>query len=422
MEATVEFAEAEVPGLSLGHAVLDLAVRDLAAGQGLDLRVSAMSGTAGAFGGGQFVGQGGGCAGGSYLLRRGRRLLGARSRSISTSRDGQALADGPTLITVEAASASVGQEHLALGRPVEMRVDPGGGLAVGELDLRLAGGGRLGGAGTWQADGLQGHVSGTRVPLTLLGHLTEVPVAAGSLDIEAAFDTRRQGARAEIEARARDILLTGVEAEQALAAELSGHWDGARLNLQAVLRGSFGEPAEARLTLPVRVGDDGLPHLFRQDAIDGSLSWRGAMADLWQLLPPSAHVAEGDVDLQVRVAGTADAPRLSGHAEWSRGRYDHVECRACARRCAGGGRHDGYRRHHAARQRIGRRSGPGRGQRHVALVRAPDDRGRTARGAGGAAPARRHQRAGQRYRPVAGTLGTISSSGGSLRLTRRRSG
>ena len=92
-----------------------------------------------------------------------------------------------------------------------------------------------------------------------------------------------------------------------------------------MLRGGFGEPAEARLALPVGAGDDGLPRLFRQDAVDGSLSWRGAMADLWQLLPPSAHVTEGDVDLQIRIAGTVDAPRLSGHAEWSRGRYDHVD-------------------------------------------------------------------------------------------------
>ena len=325
MEATVEFAEAEVPGLSLGHAVLDVAVRDLPSGQGLDLRVSAMSGTAGAFAVDNLSVKAAGAL--AALTFSGEAVGALGTQPVDLNLAGRAaLADGPTLITVEAASASVGQEHLALGRPVEVRIDPGGaGVAVGELDLRLAGGGRLGGAGTWRADGLQGHLSGTRVPLTLLGHLVEAPVAAGSLDIEAAFDTRGRSPRAEIEARARDILLTGVGAEQALAAALSGRWDGARLELQAVLRGGFGEPAEARLALPVGVGDDGLPRLFRQDAVDGSLAWRGAMADLWQLLPPSAHVAEGDVDLQVRIAGTVDQPRLSGHAEWSRGRYDHVD-------------------------------------------------------------------------------------------------
>ncbi|MCY3701883.1 MAG: translocation/assembly module TamB [Rhodospirillales bacterium] len=324
MEATVEFAEAEVPGLSFGHAVLDVAVRDLAGGHGLDLRLSGRSGTVAALAVDSLSVTAAGALAALTFSGEAEGALGAHPVELAVT--GQAArTDGPTLITVEAASAWVGQEHLALGRPVEMRIDPGGGVAVGELDLRLAGGGWLGGTGNWQADGLQGHLSGTRVPLTLLGHLAEVPAAAGSLDIEAAFDTRRRGARAEIEARARDIVLTGVEAEQALAAELSGHWDGARLNLRAVLRGGFGEPAEARLTLPVRVGDDGLPRLFRQDAIDGSLSWRGAMADLWQLLPPSAHVVEGDVDLRVRVAGTVDAPRLSGHAELSRGRYDHVD-------------------------------------------------------------------------------------------------
>ena len=321
---TVEFADAEVPGLSLGYAVLDAAVRDLAGGQGLDLRVSGRSGTAGALAVESLSVTAAGTL--AALTFSGEAVGALGMQPVDLNVTGRAaLADDPALVTVEAASASVGQEHLALGRPVEMRIDPGGGGAVGELDLRLAGGGRLGGAGTWQADGLQGHLSGTRVPLTLLGHLAEVPVAAGSLDVEAAFDTRRRSARADIEARARDVVLEGAEAEQGLAAELSGHWDGARLDLQAAIRGDLGVPAEARLTLPVRVGDDGLPRLFRQDAIDGSLSWRGAMADLWKLLPPSAHVAEGDVDLQVRMAGTVDAPRVSGHAEWSRGRYDHVD-------------------------------------------------------------------------------------------------
>ncbi len=325
MEATVEFADAEVPGLSLGHAVLDVTVRDLAGRQGLDLRVSGRSGTAGALAVDNLSVTAAGTLAALNFSGEAEGALGAHPVKLAVT--GRAAhTDGPTVVTVEAASASVGQEHLALGRPVEMRVDPDDdSITVGEFDFLLPDGGRLGGAGTWQADRLQGELSATRVPLTLLGHLADVPVAAGSLDIDAAFDTRRQGARAEIEARARDIVLTGVGAEQALAAELSGHWDGARLNLQTVLRGGFGEPAEARLTLPVRVGDDGLPRLFRQDAIDGSLSWRGAMADLWQLLPPSAHVAEGDVDLRVRVAGTADAPRLSGHAELSRGRYDHVD-------------------------------------------------------------------------------------------------
>ena len=325
LEVAVELEDARLSGLSLGHAVLDVAVEDLAGGQGLDLQVSGGSGTAGALAVDNLAIT---VAGGLAALTFSGEAEGALgTHPVDLDVAGRAaLADGPMLVTVETASAAVGQEHLALGRPVEVRVDPGGsGVAVGELDLRLPGGGRLDGAGTWQADGLQGHLNGTRVPLTLLGHLAEVPMAAGSLDIEAAFDTRRQDAGADIKVRARDIVLTGVEAEQALAAELSGRWDGARLDLQAVLRGGFGEPAKARLTLPVRIDDGGLPRLFRQDAIDGFLSWHGAMADLWQLLPPSAHVAEGDVDLKIRIAGTVDAPRLSGHAELSRGRYDHVD-------------------------------------------------------------------------------------------------
>ena len=324
MTVAVEIADAEVPGLSVGHAVLDVAVEDLADGQGLDLRVSGRSGTAGALAVDDLSVTATGALAALTFSGEAAGALGTRPIDLSVA-GRAALADGPTLVTVDVAGATVGQEHLALGRPVEVRVDPGGGVAVGELDLRLPGGGRLGGAGTWQADGLWGRLSGTRVPLTLLGQLAEAPVAAGSLDLEASFDTRRQSARAEIEARARDVVLSGVEADRTLAAALSGRWDGAHLDLHAVIRGGFGEPAEARLALPVRVDDDGLPRLFRHDAVDGSLSWRGAMADLWQLLPPSAHVAEGDVDLRVRVAGTVDAPRLSGHAEWSRGRYDHVD-------------------------------------------------------------------------------------------------
>ena len=71
----------------------------------------------------------------------------------------------------------------------------------------------------------------------------------------------------------------GVEAGHALSANLSGRWDGARLTLQTAIRGGFGEPVEARLALPVHVGKGGIPRLSEREAIDGTLSWRGEIAE-----------------------------------------------------------------------------------------------------------------------------------------------
>ncbi len=146
---------------------------------------------------------------------------------------------------------------------------------------------------TWRPDVVVGGLDGAQLPMALLDHLTRVPVASGFLDVATTFDTRRTTAGAVFDAAIRDLVLTGAEADHALAADVSGRWDGARLDLQATVRGGFREPFEARLALPVRASADGLPHISRHDPVDGAVSWRGNIAELWNLLPPSPHVLEG---------------------------------------------------------------------------------------------------------------------------------
>ena len=325
LTSTLRLVDAEVAGLRARHAAIDVAMQDLTTGEGLDVRVSGTSGSIGTITVNNVDIKATGAFSAMTFSAAAEGVLGTHRLNLALA--GRATAGGGLVgVTLDSGSASIGQERVDLGRPVELHIDRSADLIEArKLDLRLSGGGRIGGTVSKQSNGFFGRLRGTRVPMALLGQLGEVPIASGSLDVAASFDTRRPGASAALEASVLDLVLTGVEAEHALSADLSGRWDGARLTLQTAVRGGFGEPVEARLALPVHVGEGGVPRLSEREAIDGTLSWRGEIADLWVLLPRSPHVAEGKVDLQLRFAGTVDAPRLSGHADVTRGRYDHVE-------------------------------------------------------------------------------------------------
>ena len=321
----LSFANIAVSDLRAGRAVIDVAVQDLTSWEGLEVRVSGTSGSVGAVRVDALHAE---VAGGLSTMAfsvAADGVLGPHQLDLALA-GRAAVGDGQVRVTLASGSAAIAGERIDLGRPVEVHVDRRADrVETGELELLLAGGGRIAGNVRTQSSGYAGQLTGARIPASLLGHLVDLPITSGSLDVAATFATHAPGAGAQIDVRARDLVLADVEAAQALAVDLTGRWDGERMDLRATIHGGFGEPVEAQLALPVRAETGGIPRLSEHEAIDGSLSWRGEMADLWAQLPPSPHAVEGDVDVQLRVAGTVDSPRLSGRAEMSRGRYDLVD-------------------------------------------------------------------------------------------------
>lgn len=316
---------ADAAGVRVEHGVVDVGVQDLRAGEGIEVAVSGAAGSVGAVDVDDLrIAAAGALSAFTFSVGADGSLEAHR---LALALAGQAaVAQGRLRLTLDSGSGSIGAERVDLVRPFEAWIEPDADrVEMRELALRLSGGGHVGGSLTWQPDGVFGGLDGAQIPMALLGHLARAPVASGFLDVATTFDTRDATAGAELDAVIRDLVLTDEAADQALSAALAGRWDGARLDLQATVRGDFAEPFEARLELPVQAPAGGLPRLSRHDPVDGTVSWRGDLADLWTLLPPSAHLVEGEADLRLRLAGTVDAPRVSGHAELARGRWDHVD-------------------------------------------------------------------------------------------------
>ena len=321
----LQLEHVDVAGIRAEHLTLDVAVQDLAAGEGLEAAVYGAAGSVGALAVDDLRITVSGAlsdmtfsAGADGSLEPHRLELALAGQA--------AVAEDQFRITLASGTGSIGPERVDLVRPLEARIGRDAvRVELRELALRLVGGGQVEGSVSWGSGGFVGGLDGAQIPLALLGHLARVPAVSGFLDVAITFDTRRATSSAVLDAAVSDLVLTGVAADHALSADLSGRWDGARLDMQAMVRGGFGEPVEARLRLPVRPSAEGIPRLSRRDPIDGTLSWRGNVAELWAVLPPSSHVVEGDVDLQLGFAGTVDAPRVSGHAEVAGGRWDQVD-------------------------------------------------------------------------------------------------
>jgi len=154
-----------------------------------------------------------------------------------------------------------------------------------------------------------------------------VPVTAGLMDLSADFDTRPGSAKAELTARARGVLFEEAQAGGVgeLDLDLDAEWNGARLDARAELRGDFGDPVRARLALPLRPGENGIPEVSLRGEIDGALAWAGNLGDLWTLVPVPGHILDGRADLDLRVGGSLYAPRILGRADLTDGQYQNLD-------------------------------------------------------------------------------------------------
>lgn len=96
------------------------------------------------------------------------------------------------------------------------------------------------------------------------------------------------------------------------------------LNLPAESRRLLGaETVEGRFSLPLTFSG-GLPLPAPRAALRGTFRWRGAAAPLWNLVPLADRRLSGNLDVQVDLAGTMDAPTLAGAVALSEGRFEDV--------------------------------------------------------------------------------------------------
>lgn len=246
--------------------------------------------------------------------------------ALSASLVGRADASGAvTALTLSRAEVTAGPDTVHLDQPLALRIG-GGTVAAEGLDLALPGEGALTGRAALHPDGFAGDLTLSRLPVTVLEHWAGVPVTAGLLDSKAVFDTRPGRAKADVSVRARGIGFEKTRSASGnLDLDLDAGWDGAKLDAQAELRGDFGDPLRSHLRLPLKPGPGGVPVVPGRGALDGSLVWAGDIGDLWALVPAVGHIVDGRADIDLRLSGTLDAPRVAGRASLTDGEYQNLD-------------------------------------------------------------------------------------------------
>jgi translocation and assembly module TamB len=77
--------------------------------------------------------------------------------------------------------------------------------------------------------------------------------------------------------------------------------------------------------LPLRPGQGGIPDVPPRGEIDGSIAWTGQLGDLWTLVPAPGHVLDGQAELDLRLGGTINDPRVAGRADLTGGQYQNLD-------------------------------------------------------------------------------------------------
>ena len=226
-------------------------------------------------------------------------------------------------ITLSSANLLLGSENIYLHSPVTVHLS-GGRVDDAEFELVLAGGGSVTGNFNITPDGIRGTFLTERLPVSTFNRFAQLPVSAGYLDIEARFDTGAQQSLASIRMRGRNIVPGEVRTGKTVNIDLDAGWDGERLDMHAEIRGGFDTPARVRLALDAGKGKYGLPAMSENSTLDGALTWRGQINDIRALVPLPGHQFDGDIDLDLRVAGTIGAPQFTGSGELAHGEYQNI--------------------------------------------------------------------------------------------------
>lgn len=235
-------------------------------------------------------------AGTGLLLQTGQG--GAAGRDLALTGAGKAR--GMDFRTLEPARFALGPD----GKAVSLRLAAAGGRV--SLD------GRQGADGTLRA---QGQVAGVGLAAVLDDY-------AGALD--ATFHLQGQGARLAggLDAHIADARTRDAAASLALDATLHAQLADGRLKLQAAATNRQGLKATGHVDLPAEAAADPFRiAVDRTRPLTGEIAADGELKPLWDLLAGGERTLSGRVVARGALAGTLNAPKVTGEASIAGGRF-----------------------------------------------------------------------------------------------------
>ena len=224
---------------------------------------------------------------------------------------------------LERLDARVLDTPIALDGPVSVSVSPRS-IVVEELRLAVADG-RVEASARLEDERVNATLKLEALPLSIAG----LALPYVSMDTKVSGHLTLDGPRANPTGSV-EVKLTGLHDAQnviAQAPELSGtitgQWRDQRLRLEGDLTGLADTTLTWQGELPLRMRPQTLGVDVPADApIAGNAQWSGDVAPLWQLFSYSEDSFTGTGELALAVDGTLDAPHVRGQVTLAGGRYE----------------------------------------------------------------------------------------------------
>jgi translocation and assembly module TamB len=166
----------------------------------------------------------------------------------------------------------------------------------------------------------------TKASLTQLAALGLDDLPEGELAAKLTLAGKRPEPRGHLELSLTDLKLLGEGEAPAARLEITGQLRQGRLVLKGDLTGLAESAAKLQADLPLVFDEVGLaPAIPGHEAISGSLTWRGDVAEIWPLVPLTGHALSGPGHLDLRLGGSLQNPDLQGNFRLAEGRYENFD-------------------------------------------------------------------------------------------------
>lgn len=116
-----------------------------------------------------------------------------------------------------------------------------------------------------------------------------------------------------------------------LRSDIDGRWENGRLALTGAIEGYGADAAFARIqpvafSMPLELArkNGSITGLSTTGPIQGRVLYRGPIDRFMLLVPLARQTLEGAADIDIAVSGTLSAPRFTGRASLSNGKYENV--------------------------------------------------------------------------------------------------
>lgn len=224
---------------------------------------------------------------------------------------------------VSTLEASLDEDRINLRQPMTITAQ-GSTVALKDIDLALPDDGLLRGSLTSYGGPAAADVVVSLPRLSFLKRIADIPIASGSINLQAKYDTRRGRTGGNGQFSGRDVVFEEVEIDGALNLDGNFDWKGSRAQVDATLSGPFGSPMRLSAELPV-AGGGPAPALAKRGPVTASLDWEGLIDELWALVPVPGHVLTGQTTIDLGVTGDISDPKISGGLRVVDGGYQSLE-------------------------------------------------------------------------------------------------